>query len=68
MYESQSRTRTSLAVQQLGLGASTAGGTGSIPSQGTKFPHAVRYGRKKNLIKKKKLVELDIENGKLYCM
>ena len=31
----------SLAVQWLGLRASTAGGTGLIPGQGTKIPHAV---------------------------
>ena len=31
---------TSLAVQCLGLCASTAGDTGSIPGQGTKIPHA----------------------------
>ena len=30
----------SLAVQWLGLCASTAGGKGSIPSGGTKIPHA----------------------------
>ena len=34
--------RTSLAVQWLRLHASTAGGTGSIPGQGTKILHAVR--------------------------
>ena len=32
---------TSLAVQWLGLLASTTGGTGSIPGGGTKIPHAV---------------------------
>ena len=31
----------SLAVQWLRLRASTAGGTVSIPGQGTKIPHAV---------------------------
>ena len=31
----------SLAVQRLGLHASTAGGTGSIPGRGAKIPHAV---------------------------
>ena len=30
--------RTSLAVQWLGLHASTAGGTGSFPGQGAKIP------------------------------
>ena len=38
---------TSLAVQWLGLCASTAGATGSIPGQGTKIPHAARHGQKK---------------------
>ena len=37
---------TSLMVQWLGLRASTAGGTGSIPGQGTKIPHAARHGQK----------------------
>ena len=31
----------SLAVQWLGLHVSTSGGTGSIPDQGTKIPHAM---------------------------
>ena len=35
-------TGTSLAVQWLGLRASTAGGTGSIPGPGTKIPHAMQ--------------------------
>ena len=30
-----------MVVQWLGLGASNAEGTGSIPSQGTKIPHAI---------------------------
>ena len=38
---------TSLAVQWLGLCASTAGGAGSIPGWGTKIPHAVWYGQNK---------------------
>ena len=33
---------TSLAVQWLGLHASTTGGMGLIPSRRTKIPHAVR--------------------------
>ena len=37
---------TSLAVQWLGLHASTAGGTGLIPGQGTKIPQAVQRGQK----------------------
>ena len=32
----------SLGVQWLGLHASTAGGMGSIPGQGTKVPHAAQ--------------------------
>ena len=38
----------SVAVQWLGLGASTAGGTGSIPGQGTRIPQAAWWrGQKK---------------------
>ena len=44
-------------VQWLRLCASTAGGAGSIPTQGTKIPHATWHGQKifKNLIKKRKI-------------
>ena len=42
----------SSVVQWLGFGASTAGGTSSIPGQGTKVPQATRYSQKK---KKKNL-------------
>ena len=38
---------TSLVVQWLRLHASTAGGTGSIPGQGTKIPHATQSSQKK---------------------
>ena len=38
---------TSLAVQWLGLRASTVGGVGLIPSWGTKTPHAMRCGQNK---------------------
>ena len=44
---------TSLAVQWLSLRTSTAGGTGSIPSWGTKIPRVVQCGQKK---KKSKIV------------
>ena len=33
--------------QWLRLGASTAGGTGSIPGRGTKIPQAARCGQRK---------------------
>ena len=46
------RLRTSLAVQWLRLHATTAGGTGSIPGQGTKIPHATWQGQKKKKFKK----------------
>ena len=36
-------------VQWLGLRASTAGGMGSIPGQGTKIPHAAQQSKKKKL-------------------
>ena len=39
----------SLVVQWLELPASTAGGTGLIPGQGTKILHAVQHGQKKKL-------------------
>ena len=41
------RCGTSLAGQWLRLHTSTAGGTDSIPGQGTKILHAVRCGQKK---------------------
>ena len=37
--------KTSLEVQRLGLHASTAGGMGSIPSQGTKIPQVMWCGQ-----------------------
>ena len=39
------KTRTSLVVQWLRLQASTAGGMGSIPGQGTKIPHAAWHSQ-----------------------
>ena len=39
---------TSLEVQWLSFHTSNAGGTGSIPSWGTKFPHATHHGQKLN--------------------
>ena len=45
---------TSLAVQWLRLRASTAGGTDSIPGQGTKIP-TCHMARPKKLKKKKKM-------------
>ena len=38
--------RTSLVVQQLGVCAPSAGGTGSIPDWGTKILHAMWCGQK----------------------
>ena len=35
-------------VQLLGLHASTTGGTGVFPGQGTKILHATRHDHKKN--------------------
>ena len=37
-----------LEVQQLGLGASTAGGMNSIPGQGTKIPQASKHAKQTN--------------------
>ena len=39
---------TSLAVQWLRLCTSTTGGVGSIPSRGTKIPHATQRGQNVN--------------------
>ena len=44
-----------LAVQWLRLRASCAGGTGLIPGQGTKIPHAMQQKKKKK--KKKELFQ-----------
>ena len=41
-----SKNGSSLAIQWLGLHTPTAGGTGSIPSQGTKMLHATWCGQK----------------------
>ena len=38
---------TSLAVQWLRLHTPNVGGTGSIPGQGTKVPHATQRGQNK---------------------
>ena len=46
---------TSLVVQWLRLRASTAGGTGSIPGQGTRILHATCLGHKKKKKKDKKV-------------
>ena len=43
---------TSLVVQWLRLCTSTTGGSGAIPGQGTKIPHATRRGQKIKLKKK----------------
>ena len=37
---------TYLAVQWLGCHTANAGGTVSIPAQGTKIPHALQHGQK----------------------
>ena len=44
---------TSLTIQWLGLHASNAGGVGSIPGWGTKIPHAVQHGQRKERKKRK---------------
>ena len=45
------RRGASLAVQQLRLRGSTAGGTGSIPGWGTKIPQAAHRPKKKTTLK-----------------
>ena len=47
---------TSLAVQCLGLHASSAGGEALIPSQESKIPHAVGHGQVSQKEKNKYLV------------
>ena len=42
-----------MVVQWLGFHASTAGGQGSIPGQGTKIPQAAWHGQKKKKKKKR---------------
>ena len=54
----------SLGVQWLGLQASTAGGPGSIPGQGTKILHAPQHSQKK----KKKLNKRDDVKEKRSCL
>ena len=48
---------SSLEVQWLLFHAFTAGGTGSLPGQVTKIPHAVLCGPQKIIKKKKKKKE-----------
>ena len=45
--EKRKKAGTSLAVQWVRLHASTSGGMGSIPAQGTKIPHATPHNQKK---------------------
>ena len=54
----------SLAVQWLGLHASTAKGTGSIPGQGTKIPQAVWCSQKTERKKENKLMATKGERGR----
>ena len=44
----------SLVIQWLGLCASTAGGMGSVPGQGTGIPHTSKWGQKRKRKRKKK--------------
>ena len=46
---------TSLVVQWLGLGTSTAGGVGSITGRGTKIPNASAKKKKKKKVQKIKI-------------
>ena len=54
-----------LVVQWLGPRTSTAGGTGSIPGQGTKIPQAVQPKKKKKR-KKEKNLKLSSFGGRKY--
>ena len=56
----------SLAVQWLGLHASTAGGMGSIPGHGTKILQVVQYGKKNLETKQNK--KMETQHTKTYGM
>ena len=59
---------TSLAIQWLGLCASSAGDVGPIPNQGgTKIPHAKRHNQKL-LFKKKKNIYIYVYIHICRCM
>ena len=51
---------TSLAVQWLRLRTSTTGGTGLIPGQGTKIPHAAWCSQKKRKLKERVMSKLQL--------
>ena len=55
-FQKWSVTRTSPVVQWLRLGASMAGGTGSVPGRGTKIPQTMKHSQKKEENKKKRFV------------
>ena len=57
---------TSLAAQQLGLRASAAGTTGSVPGQGTETPQASRHSKKKQKKKQKKNQSGQWSQGQMY--
>ena len=52
---------TFLVVQWLAVRTSEARGTGSLPGQGTKIPHAMWYGQENEKKKKKKLKEMMLD-------
>ena len=52
MFENACSLGNSLAVQWLGFCTSTAGGTGLIPSRGTKILHAMQCDQKEKKEKK----------------
>ena len=56
----------SLVVQLLGLHTSTAGGTGSIPGQGSKILHTSQLGKKKKKLKKK--IQLELTENKVLLL
>ena len=58
---------TSLVVQWLRLCTSIAGGMGTNPGQGTKIPHASRYGQKKKKIPKGNTIIADPYVAHLYA-
>ena len=57
----ENKRGTSLVVQGLRLYASTAGGMGSTPGQGTKIPHVMQHGQRKK--EKENLPDISLGHG-----
>ena len=62
ILEFKIKSGTSLVVQWLRLGASNAGGVGSMPAWGTKIPYAVQCSQKKRI-----KLNLELEPINFFC-